>query len=107
MKGEGKPKNFLSQREMINYFLYPNSSTYKETKHPTEKPVAIVRKLILASTNKEDTVLDPFAGSGTTAVACIQTKRKFVCIEKSEEYFREAIERIKKYEQTLTLFGRY
>ena len=62
--------------------------------HPTQKPVELIETFILASSNKGDIVLDPFMGSGTTGVACINTNRNFVCIEKEEEYYEIAKNRI-------------
>ena len=50
-------------------------------RHPTQKPLALVERCILASTNGGDTVLDPFLGSGTTAIACLRLNRHFVGIE--------------------------
>jgi site-specific DNA-methyltransferase (adenine-specific) len=50
-------------------------------KHPTQKPVALVERCILASTKENDIVLDPFLGSGTTAIACIRLNRHFIGIE--------------------------
>lgn len=55
--------------------------------HTTPKPVALMEKLVLTSTDKGDVVLDPFAGSMTTAVACIKNQRGFVMIEKDDRYF--------------------
>lgn len=54
--------------------------------HPTEKPVALMERLVLASTNPGDTVLDCCMGSGTTGVACAKTKRNFIGIEIRPEY---------------------
>jgi site-specific DNA-methyltransferase (adenine-specific) len=54
--------------------------------HPTQKPVALFEYLIRTYTNEGDTVLDNCAGSGTTGVACINTNRKFILIEKDPEY---------------------
>ena len=62
--------------------------------HPTEKPVPLLIEFITNSTDIGDTVFDPFMGSGTTGVACVQTGRKFIGIEISEEYFRIAQKRI-------------
>lgn len=62
--------------------------------HPTEKPVSLMERLILASTNEGDTVLDNCMGSGTTGVACINTNRRFIGIEKDEKYFEIASNRI-------------
>jgi len=60
--------------------------------HPTEKPELLMRKII--GWTKGSTILDPFMGSGTTGVACVQTGRKFIGIEISEKYFDIARKRI-------------
>ncbi|KKN74798.1 hypothetical protein LCGC14_0386910 [marine sediment metagenome] len=62
--------------------------------HPTEKPVEIIAKAIEKSSNPGDIILDPFMGSGTTGVACMQTDRNFIGIEISEDYFNIAQKRI-------------
>ena len=62
--------------------------------HPTQKPVALFEYLIRTYTNEGDTVLDNCIGSGTTAIACINTNRNFIGIEKEEKYCRIAEERI-------------
>ena len=62
--------------------------------HPTQKPVGIFRMLIRIYSNKNDIVLDPFIGSGTTAVACKELGRKYIGIEISEEYCEVARRRI-------------
>ena len=66
----------------------------KSVFHPTQKPVALFEYLIKTYTNDEDLVLDNCAGSGTTGVACINTKRKFVLIEKEYKYFEIIKKRI-------------
>ena len=73
-------------------------------KHPTQKPVALIGYLIKTYTNEGETVLDNCMGSGTTAVACIRTKRNFIGFELQKEYFDIANERIKNEQQQLTLF---
>lgn len=62
--------------------------------HPTQKPVSINGYLILKSSDKGNTILDPFAGSGTTAIACIRLNRKYILIEKEEKYCEIAARRI-------------
>jgi len=62
--------------------------------HPTQKPVALFEYLIKTYTNENELVLDNTAGSGTTAIAAINTNRKWVCIEKETEYYDKAINRI-------------
>lgn len=64
--------------------------------HPTQKPVALFEYLIKTYTNEGDLVLDNCIGSGTTAVACIKTNRRFIGMELSEEYCKIANERIQK-----------
>ena len=64
-------------------------------KHPTQKPVALVERCLLASTNEGDLVLDPFLGGGTTAVAAIKLKRGCVGIEMDEAHAQLADRRIK------------
>ena len=64
--------------------------------HPTIKPVPLFEYLIRTYTNEGDTVLDNCMGSGTTAIACINTNRNYIGFELSEEYCKIAEERIKK-----------
>ena len=64
--------------------------------HPTEKPVDLMQTLIENSTVTGEVVFDPFMGSGSTGVACVNTGRKFIGIEIDENYFRIATERIKQ-----------
>lgn len=65
--------------------------------HPTQKPVTLFEYLIKTYTNENELVLDNTAGAGTTAIAAINTNRKWVCIEKEQEYFDKAIERINEH----------
>lgn len=82
---------------------YPKGiiSTKKEygTFHPTQKPVALFEYLIKTYTNPGETVLDNCAGSGTTAVAAINTGRGYICIERDPEYYARATERVKRHER--------
>jgi len=64
-------------------------------KHPTQKPLELLERLVLACTKEGDLVLDPFCGSGTTGVASVMHNRKFVGIEKESAYTKLAISRIK------------
>lgn len=68
---------------------------YKEDRvHSTQKPLKLIQRLILASSNEGDLVVDPFAGSGSTAIASILLNRKFITIELDQEYYNEALNRI-------------
>jgi site-specific DNA-methyltransferase (adenine-specific) len=65
------------------------------SKHPTQKPLALVERCIAASTGLGDLILDPFVGAGTTAVACAKSKRNCVGIDLNEEYVIGAAERVR------------
>jgi len=76
----------------------------KEKSHPTQKPVALFEYLIKTYTNKGDTVLDNCMGSGTTAIACLNTERKFIGFETNKEYYNKSLQRIKNNVTQLDLF---
>ena len=71
--------------------------------HSATFPVALPTWFTKLLTQPGDVVLDPFIGSGTTAVACLETDRHFVGIELSEKYYRLALDRIKEKESSLKL----
>jgi site-specific DNA-methyltransferase (adenine-specific) len=71
----------------------------EKTPHPTQKPEELLRKIVLASSNSGDLVLDPFAGSGTTLVVAEQLKRRWLGCDVSPEYCKWAAERIEKVEK--------
>jgi site-specific DNA-methyltransferase (adenine-specific) len=66
------------------YMVYPCGN--KETDHPNEKPLKLIKKLVLLGTQEGETILDPFAGSCTTGRAAKDLRRKCVCIEMEEKY---------------------
>ncbi len=66
-------------------------------KHPTRKPVALYNYLILTYSNENNIILDPFSGSGTTAISCLQTNRHYIGIEKEKKYFDMSIKRIESF----------
>jgi len=77
---------------------------HKEVReHPTQKPVKLIEQIIYKYSDEGMTILDPFLGSGTTAVACINTGRNFIGIEKDEEYFSIAQKRVKEAQGQLRL----
>ena len=69
------------------------SSEKKCGKHPTQKPIELLEKIILASTNEGDLILDPFNGSGTTGIVASRLNRKYIGIEKEKEYLDLTIKR--------------
>ena len=91
---------------------YPRSVVYFKTPeseeggsvHPTQKPVALMEYLIRTYSNEGDVVLDCCMGSGTTGVASVIQKRKFIGIEKDPMYFNIALERINKAHLQQSLF---
>lgn len=72
--------------------------------HPTEKPLKLIEKLILASSNEGDVVLDAFMGSCTTAVACLHNNRNYIGFELNEEYYRKSLDRIQNEIRQLSIF---
>ena len=76
----------------VVHCVIPNTITYsgglgKDKIHPTQKPVEVLRYFIELCTNENDTVLDTFAGSGSTGIACKETNRKYVLIERDTKMF--------------------
>jgi site-specific DNA-methyltransferase (adenine-specific) len=98
VSGGGETERF--PRSIIKF----SSDKQKESLHPTQKPVSLMMYLVETYTNTADTVLDFTMGSGTTGVACLQMRRKFIGIEKDPEYFEIACERIKRENDQLKLF---
>lgn len=72
--------------------------------HPTQKPVALLEYLIKTYSNENETILDNTMGSGSTGIACVNTKRNFIGIELNDEYFTIAEKRIKESQQQLKIF---
>lgn len=106
MRGNKEDRNWgnalkeFKGTENINDDYYPRSVTYfsnanqREKQHPTQKPVALFEYLIRTYTNENEVVLDNCIGSGTTAVAAINTRRQFIGIEREPEYVEIANKRI-------------
>ena len=99
-KGEGYNKQTDSYKENTG-FRHPTSvlefsNPRHKGGHPTQKPVELFEWLVKTYTNKGDLVLDNTIGSGTTAVACLNTGRDYIGIELDEEYFNLASDRLKQ-----------
>ena len=90
-KYEMSKKEFMIFTESIWHFNTENS---RKVKHPAPFPIELPRRLILLYSFPGDTVLDPFMGSGTTALAALETGRKYVGFEKESDYCKIANERI-------------
>lgn len=101
---KGKPKDWFKERDKKLRLTHPSNiwtdisvpfwSMPENTPHPTQKPEKLIAKLILASSDKNDLVFDPFLGSGTTAVVAQKLGRKYLGIEKEKEYIAYAIKRL-------------
>ena len=79
--------------------LHPGSVLYFKSEldqHPTQKPVSLMECLVKSYSNENEIVVDPFMGSGSTGVACMNTGRQFIGIERERQYFNVACERIEE-----------
>ena len=89
-----------SPEGLINNGRNPENYSYKTKNiHPTAKPIKLMSYLITLTTRENDIVLDPFTGSGTTAISSILLRRRFIGFEREEEYYKIATERIKHYQK--------
>lgn len=96
-----QPKDNYSAK---TYFLRNKNIQDKQLYgHPTCKPVDMIKILIENSTHEGDLVFDPFLGSGTTCVAAWQLKRKYLGIEKNEEFYKVAVNRVEEEKKHLDL----
>jgi len=89
------------------YENYPRNVLYFDVErglHPTQKPLALFEYLIKTYSNEGDVVLDNCAGSGTTAIACLETKRNYICMEKDEKYYNVINDRIVEHLKQPKLF---
>ena len=91
-------------RMIINFDSQAGDGVNNYRIHPTQKPVDLLRYLVLTYTNEGETILDNCMGSGTTAIACIKEKRNFIGFELNKEYYDKACKRIKQEQAQLTLF---
>lgn len=103
-------KDYLPAHELIAYGWYGTHQFHKAKDrsvlfcpkpnrsplHPTQKPIALLRRLILNSTAISDIVYDCFAGSGSTGIACEQTRRRSIMIEQDEAYCQTIINRFER-----------
>jgi len=92
VKGGKATFNSKYDNGVYNYPIYGGKDRF----HPTQKSLPMFEELIKKHSNEGDTVVDPYAGSGTTAVAAINTNRNYLCCEPDNEYFEKGEERVKK-----------
>ena len=114
-KEDGKPKDWEETKEGRFRNTYPSNfwddisipywSMPENTAHPTQKPEKLLAKLILASSNEGDVVLDPFLGSGSTSVTAKKLGRHYIGIEQNEQYCVWAEKRLHMAETDTTIQG--
>ena len=98
-----KGRLFGKMKDKSLFEVFPCGN--KTTEHPNEKPLFFMQKLVKLCTKEHDTLLDPFMGSGTTGVACMNLGRKFIGIEIDEKYFEIACKRISDAQKQGKLFA--
>lgn len=97
MWNKGHIWNFKGQDKMHNFFECPlcgGNERLKNPKHPTQKPIKLLKHIIEIATNRKDMVLDPFMGVGSIGVAALKLGRYFIGIETDETYFKAANNRL-------------
>ena len=100
MWNKGHKWYFRDQRNMNNFFESPicmKPERLSEPKHPSQKPVRLLEHIVSIASNENDVVLDPFMGVGSTGVAALRNKRRFIGIEIEKSYFDAAEMRIGVY----------
>lgn len=97
--------NFNDKQELKTHGRLPRSIQRFNTEkglHNTQKPVALIEYLIKTYTQEDELILDNTAGSGTLAIAAINTNRQYICIEKDEHYFEVMRNRIESHDPDAT-----
>lgn len=89
-------KSVFNSKYDKGVYNYPIVNGKEKTSHTTQKPVKLFQELIEKHSNEGDLVLDTFAGSSTTAIACLKTNRDWIMIEKDEKYYNLSLQRIEK-----------
>ena len=113
-KGEGFYNRDFAEAELAWTSFNKNTIIYKYdplTKrdyvnkiHPTQKPLKLFEWCLQKFSNENDLILDCFSGSGTTAVAAYNLKRRFICIEKDYDYWKASVERLENAQAQMRLF---
>jgi site-specific DNA-methyltransferase (adenine-specific) len=85
-------------------FINDSKEENKFRFHPTQKPVELFQRILSDYSKEGDLILDCFSGSGTTAIACHNLKRRFICVEKDVDYWKASVERLERVQEQLELF---
>lgn len=90
---EMKEMNGGKQMKSLWHIMSPRKAEKEQGKHPTQKPMKLLNRIVLAASNEGDRILDPFCGSSTAGLAAVDHGREFVGIDQSEEYLDLSIRR--------------
>ncbi len=105
MKNSSWKDDFIKKRgtqmRSVWAITTPKNEEKKYGKHPTQKPIGLLKRIILASTNKGETVLDPFTGSSTTGLVAYFYGRDFIGIDTSKEYLDLSIKRFEEMKRKI------
>ncbi len=91
---EMKEENGGKQMQNVWHIMPPRKAEKRFGKHPTQKPIALLDRIIRAASNPGDLVLDPFSGSGTTGVAGARLDRRYIGVELDDEYLQRTVQRL-------------
>ena len=95
---KGKGWTYNRQRDTYENAIFEYPIVHSKRRiHPTQKPIELIHDLIKIHSNEQDIIFDPFMGSGTTAIACLNTNRNYIGFENNKEYYKKAQERINTY----------
>jgi len=101
----GKPKSDTTNLKYPKSILVKSNANRLNRIHPTQKPVSLFEYLIKTYTNEGETILDNCMGSGTTAIACINTNRNYIGFELDKTYYEKSLERIKNHTTQTDIFN--
>jgi len=92
-----------NNKQMLSFWSIkaPGAEEKIYGKHPTQKPLQLLDRIVLASTKRGDVVLDPFNGSGTTGISSLREGRQYIGIELEEEYLKVSVKRLKDEQNLL------
>ena len=88
-----KEMNGGKQMKNLWHIMSPRKAEKAHGKHPTQKPIELLDRIVLAASDEGDRILDPFCGSSTTGLAAVQNGRSFVGIDQSDEYLELSVKR--------------
>jgi len=104
-KGAGIKINNCGTSDILSFANKKDKDSNGKNLHDTQKPIELMKVLILNSSNENDIVFDPFAGSGSTPIAAKTTKRNYIAFELDKDYYKAAQERIDNFKSQVSFFN--